>query len=432
MMKFMTRWCLLVCWIAAVDGSALNAAPLRVLAIGDSLTEEYAFELPFSAPDSNPTNANVDNWPDILSTHRAAWLTFGSYSSTVLAWQDLRNGGFEFNYGVPGFTTSDWLAVWQASLFDFLNYLTKNNLIRNLAEVDVVIIFLGGNDLKSNYNGIFHDPSPPALLGQAVTNLASIHDFVRTRAPALPIIIATVPDIGATPDVSAKYTDPTKRLVARARIAAMNASLIAMAAARGATVARIDALTDRVFDQVPLQLNGTPFIYPPNPENSPRPIFCKDGFHPATMAQALIADILVDALNRATGRAIPRLPNREILSPILGLDPDQPYLDWAAGAGGFLANPDGDGAPNLTEYALATSPLRADSPWVFTSTGGLRFSPSIAAQQFATLVVEDSTDLVSWLPVPPPRISVAADGAWEVAPPAAARNFYRMAVTPKP
>ena len=94
-----------------------------------------------------------------------------------------------------------------------------------------------------------------------------------------------------------------------------------MAVSRGATVARIDSLTDRIFDEVPFQLNGTTFIYPPSPENTPRPIFCKDGFHPATMAQTLIADILVDALNRATAGTIPPLPTVKSSALFLALIP---------------------------------------------------------------------------------------------------------------
>jgi hypothetical protein len=49
-----------------------SAAPLRILAIGDSLTEEYHFELTFSAPQSDPANANVMNWPELIGKFRAA------------------------------------------------------------------------------------------------------------------------------------------------------------------------------------------------------------------------------------------------------------------------------------------------------------------------------------------------------------------------
>ncbi len=250
----------------------------------------------------------------------------------------------------------------------------------------------------------------------------------------MPIIIATVPDVGATDKIASKYTDPAKRVIARARIAAMNASIITMAAAnnRRATVARIDSVTDRIFDQVPMNLNGTDFIYPPSPENSPRPVFCKDGFHPATMVQALIADQILAALNLATGRNIPRLPPREILGPVLGLNPDQPYLDWAAGAGGLDQNPDGDGMPNLTEFVLATSPTVAGSPFIFESGGLMRFATSAVGLEFATLTVEESIALTGWLPVPAARVAVGLDGFWQISPSAAARTFYRLAVVPRP
>jgi hypothetical protein len=88
---------LLCCWLATLVRIPLEAAPLRVLAIGDSLTEEYAFELPFSAPDSNPFSANTENWPKILDGHRAVGFTMGSYQSSLLSYPDLRNGGYKYN-----------------------------------------------------------------------------------------------------------------------------------------------------------------------------------------------------------------------------------------------------------------------------------------------------------------------------------------------
>lgn len=426
--------------MAAVLVQMAPAAPLRLLVIGDSLSEEYAFELPFSAPDSNPLVANTRNWPEILATYRAAEVSLGSYNSGLLSYPDLRNGGYKYNYGVPSFKTGDWVAVIQSTFLDTLSpdpvvalrYPTRTALLRHLEEVEVVVIFLGGNDLKGNYTGIFYDPQPPALLTQAVTNLAAIHDFIRSNAPNLPIILATAPDIGATPEVAGKYNDPAQLAVARGRVADMNAALVAMAVGRGATVARVDQLTDRVFDQRPLHLNGTVFSLVPDPANPPLAAFCKDGFHPATMAQALLADILLDALNRATGRTSPRLANREILGPLLGLDPDQPYLDWAGPAGGFAADPDGDGLPNLTEYLLGSSPTAVDHPLRLAGDGTLWFPFSEVGARFASVRVEESGALSSWQAVPAARIAAVPGPAWQIAPSGAARNFYRLAVTPLP
>jgi len=62
----------------------------------------------------------------------------------------------------------------------------------------------------------------------------------------------------------------------------------------------------------------------------------------------------------------------------------------------------------------------------------MRFIPSLTAQNFAALVVEESSILSTWLPVPAARITVAADASWEIAPSGGARDFYRLAVTPRP
>lgn len=428
------------CGLVFLAWMRVEAAPLKVLAIGDSLSEEYNFEQLFSAPDSNPSNPNVMNWPEILADRRATQVSMGSYQSSFFSYPDLRNAGFKYNYGVPGFTSSDWIDVCTSDILDSFSgdlivslwYPTRVSLDDHLDEVDAVVIFLGGNDLKSDYHAIFNDPTPPALLANVVSSVAWIHDYVRTRQADVPIVIATVPDIGATPEVSGKYDDPAKRVVARQRIAAMNADLAAMALARGATVARVDLLTDRIFDQVPLEINGTEFIFAPDPENPPRHLFCKDGFHPATAAQALIADLLADALNRATGAAIPLLANREILGPVLGLDPDQPYLDWAGAAGGMYDNPDGDGLPNLAEFLLDSPPLHAGSPFDFGTGGLMSFSPSADALKFASVTVMQSETLADWTEVPPGRIEVSPSGVWSVIPTTAEKMFYRLSVSPRP
>ena len=434
------RWWIICHWLAILCVQSVIATPLKVLAIGDSLTEEYAFELPFSAPDSDPLDANTKNWLEILSTHRATTFTAGSYNSSLLSYLDLRNGGYQYNYGVPGFRTWDWIAVCNSTLRDVisgdlitsLRYPTRQVLIDHLDNVNTVVIFLGGNDVESVYGATFNDAQTPTLLAKTVTNLAYIHDFVRDHAGNMPIIIATVPDVGATEKIASTYTDPAKRVIARARIAAMNASIITMANSRGATVARIDTVTDRIFDQVPMSLNGTDFIYPPSSENAPRPVFCKDGFHPATLVQALIADEILAALNLATGRNIPRLSNREILGPVLGLNPDQPYVNWAAGVGGFDQNPDGDGLPNFAEFVLATSPTMAGSPFIFETDGRMSFATSAAGLEFASINLEESTTLVDWRPVPISRIAVGSDGVWQISPSGAARTFYRLAAVPRP
>lgn len=411
------------------------------MTIGDSLTEEYRFEAIFSGPQSNPVEANTKNWVELLSARRSADVTFGGYEPSLFQYPDFRDSGYEYNFGVPSFETVTWIDVINSTIFDFisgdvertLRYSTKREVIRQLDEedIDVVVIFLGGNDQYGDYDLIFEEPQTPALLANAVTNIGTIHQFIRSNNPSVPIVICTFPDIGATQEISSAYTDPTLRIRARQRIADANAALIAKAAQLGATVARIDQLTDRIFDEVPFHLNGTVMQYEPHPDNPPDRIFCHDGFHPATMGQALIANLIMDAMNRATGRSMALFSNREILGDILGLNPDQPYLTWAGSAGGMTANPDGDGIQNLVEYVLGTSATMADSPLVFSGNGALTFPTSPVGLRFADLKVMESSTLGNdWQPVPQGRISVA-NGNWTVAPRGTTKNFYRLDATPK-
>ena len=418
-------------------GADANAPPVLLLPIGDSLTEEYRFMPPFSAPESDPFTANTSNWVEILAAHRADEISFGSYDSTPAYYADFRNAGFRYNFGVPGFTTKDWLAVLNAEPFDFsttgiLRTSTRSSLVNRLENADVAMVFLGGNDLKSDYSGIFLNDDPPPLLDAIVSHLAAIHDWVRGREPDIPIFIATVPDIGATPDIAGKpaYADPAMRGRARERIAAMNTRIMAMAAARNAGVVRVDRLTDAVFDRVPFHLNGTEFSMEPDEENPPLHVFTRDGFHPSTVAQAMIANEVLLALGH------PPIPVRELLADILGLDPDQPFHDWAADA---LPQPAGldaatTGIPNLARYLFDLPADDFTRPLAWRNGRFETLAPHPGRLRFADFTAEESTTMNDgqWQPVPDGRLIGHADGSLEIIRSDDAAGFFRLRIAPRP
>jgi len=237
--------------------------------------------------------------------------------------------------------------------------------------------------------------------------------------------------------VLANYNIPANVALARSKISALNTAITTMATGRGATVVPIHQLTDRVFDETPFQLNGTVFQSAPDDENTPDRLFCRDGFHPATALQSQITNLILDGITRATGRPLTQFANREILQNALGLNPDQPYLTWAASytnIGGMTADPDGDGIPNLAEYVLGTSPRASGSPFTFGpgAPGTLRFVPSSVALRFASLTVLESSNLTVWSAVPANRITTDSGGTWIVAPNGQPRNFYRLRAETRP
>ncbi|BCU78318.1 hypothetical protein llg_30330 [Luteolibacter sp. LG18] len=418
--------------------------PLRILSIGDSLTEEYAFELTFSAPDSNQTNANVRNWPELLRIYRPTEASLGPYEPTGFSYADLRNAGHEWNFGIPGMTIRNWVILLgtddpfnppSGEALGYGYYATRSALIDQLPSAEVVVIVLGSNDLKQDYNDIFNGTEPANFYTNITNRLSAIHTWVRQRRPTVPMVIATIPDVGATPVIANTYSDPVRRASARAKIATLNQNIINLAGTKTlTTVARLDQLSDRVFDEIPFQLNGTVFTLAGNPENPPDRVFCKDNFHAATVAQALITNKILGACSTITGRATTPFPNREILQ-ILGLNPDAPYNTWAAtwpGLGAQTADDDRDGIPNLVEYTLGTSPRLTSSPFQFPTPTTLRFGTSSPALRYASLTVTESTNLTAWSPVPTNRITVGVDGTWTIAPSGASKTFYRLTASPLP
>ncbi len=414
-------------WIILFVALLLPArgAALKVLTIGDSLSEEYAFMTPVFS-------INSRNWVELVAQRRDTEVTFGTTTTSLFGYSDWRAWGYRLNYGLPGKKALDWVTILNTRGNIGADAFTRSNLEIDLGLCDVAVIFLGGNDLKDRYDEIFNNTEPTGYLDSIVAHLATIHDWVRTRKPTLPIVIATVPDIGATLSINSTYNDPFRQQRTRQKIAAMNASIRAMAATKGAKVASVDKLTDLIFDVVPFHMNGTPLIATSTSNiNASNYVFCLDGFHPNTSGQALIANEVMLALTQATGRALTTFPNREILTNILSLNADAPYTTWQngyPGLGGTGSDDDQDGIPNLVEYALGTSPKQRSQPMSFLQSPGgtLRFTPSAVGLRYAALTVLESSNLSVWQTVPSNRISTASDGSWNIAPSGLGRGFYKL------
>lgn len=404
--------------VFALDAVPIGATPFRLLAIGDSLSEEYRFEAPFSAPDGNPAVANTRNWVELLHAHRPLDFTMGNYEPSLFNYLDYRNAGYEYNYGVPGFKAERWDHLLLSTPLNILDINTRREVTGDLSTVDAVLIFLGGNDLSLTNTDAQHD-----LIRQSIVR---IHGYIRANAPpGMPIIIATVPDIGSTP--KEKLPDPAQAAAARQRVATLNANIAALGSLPDTHIARIDTLTDRLYDQQPFHINGTLFTYPPDPENPPLHLFCKDGFHPATAAQAIIANEILKAINGFAATTIPLFSNREILADILLQNPDQPLVDYLGGAGD-----DGDGLPGLVEFLIGSDPRQPGSGFTFSPNGTASYTTSATALRFADLSVLQSTTLGDdWIPVPAQNRQTLPDGTVNLIP-SVPKLFYKFAATPKP
>jgi len=447
------------------------ATPLKIVAIGDSLTDGYSevarlSDIPllglfvgnqvYPDPDDPNPNGNLRalNWPELLAVFRASemdfgpageWGDIGEFLGLPVPEGDLRFRGFQRNFGIVGTTTTNWTSLLTSVPFDDgsfpLNLFyddTKTSLTQQLATADVAVIMLGGNDLKNSYSDIFNSADPSSILDPIRARLETIHTWVRNQRSTLPIIVATVPDVGATPNIYQIYNTPSLQASTRANIAAMNQAIITTFEAKSNTaVARVDRLTDLAFDLSPFHLNGTEFTIEGDPYNPPDHLFCKDNFHPATAAQALIANEIIEAINSELPSSVTPFSHRQILESTLLLEPDQPYIDWAAGfslaSDSFDIDSDGDGQPNGIEMLLGTSPISPGSSFAGAWSPGSNLSWSISeeASRYISWTAEESTNLLDWNAVPAERFSLI-DGTATASPAGDDQAFFRIRATPAP
>lgn len=429
----------LLIWIATIGIPLTGAAQeVKLLTIGDSLSEEYAFQTDFAAPDSNPATANVTNWIEFLAANRSADFDFGTYDAAPGGSSGPLDNGYAYNWSVRWFTCFDWV-VTLGSTGGAFGTRVRDGILAQLPDISAVVVMVGMEDLRDDYALIYGTTEPANWFDRRVARILEIRNFVEAEEGAPPVVLCTVPDPGLTPAFTALYPDPLKRAVASAKIALMNNDLKTQAGLAGTPVADIHAVLLEMAVADPFELNLIPFINAGHPENPSDYLYCKDALHPALVASGLVAAEVIEALNQVDGVSIPPLTNREILEAAPGIDPDQPFLDWIAtqdvGAeDGLHDNPDGDSFDNLGEFAFGLSAGTWDQglahDWSGTSGDrfGILWQLAPGAEGFVEIGAERSIDLSTWTPLDPADITYLGSGNWRAAVDSSSPTTFLRAV----
>lgn len=448
----------------------------NVLVIGDSLSKEYEAEFKGLYPD-HPDAWDARNWNEILDARRNAQFDLGSWG----VFADFRLTGHTFNCAKPGGTAREFrnfLRQDQAAE-DEIKASSGGSLIWPffptwldtfddlLADAEKIVLFYGGNDLalgnsdplanpeyngspkqvdyETIYDGGFGDASDPDRLRDSIRkNLRSIVQYLRVPPSGQtqprfrgPIVLVNAPHVGCTPKVIGDTgTDPAKHARCTSMIERLNDELSALAAEFDLGYADVYTLTDKIRRPGDFTIGGIRFNRLPDDDCGPRSLFSGDGFHPNTPAQAKMAQIILSAFRAkypATAGDTPALSDREIIEDILGLALDTGFKEWLtqndvpADRRGPLSDPDGDGVPNVLEFALAGGDPTGgtDPPLTLLvpepSTPGLvmrlDYTPRFESNVYCRLVPQRSTDLLTWTEVPAAQITINPEGTVTVREP---------------
>lgn len=232
-----------ICLATLLSSPAVRAQALWLVVIGDSLSAEYDSITGVPGVD-DPTEYGAISvpgyesmsWVEVLGRLCGSQINLGTFDSNRLGWGCLRFAGYEFNFAVPGFTAGQFEQVVNSSfLTDPQLFLYRQQLAGVLqGQGDAAVIWLGANEFRANYGFLYAGNSPPPLINQLVNELGAVIAFVPAQKPAIKLVIANLPDLGATPTKQADHPDVLKRANATAATVAAGKGIPRGLTSRGA------------------------------------------------------------------------------------------------------------------------------------------------------------------------------------------------------
>jgi phospholipase/lecithinase/hemolysin len=287
--------------LGATGGASLGP----VGALGDSYTDEYRDYF-------GDARVHARNWVEILSATRG--VNFGPYSQRSRGAP--RNSGFAFDWAQGGATSADMV---NSQLPGLAAQVAKG-------QVKTAWIFVGGNDFLYAFSGIItgqvsQTAAVPTLQQTEATlenNFKSAVNTLLAASPSVHLVVSTLPDIGFLP--IARQAEAASPLVApllgvtTQLIQKYNAALV-QDAQGNPRIAVVDlATTTQQFATTPGQVPfGGQTIDLTTPGNDYHHFFLADSIHVGTVAQGLIADAFISAVDTHFSQHVQPLSPTEII-----------------------------------------------------------------------------------------------------------------------
>jgi lysophospholipase L1-like esterase len=298
-------WAVLVAavFVLASSGEALAQITLGVL--GDSLSDEYAYN----------GRSYATNWTEQIATDDG--VNLGALVVSP-ANPSPRNQGYNQNWALSGATSATVLSGGQAS-----------GLAAQIPNaggygIDYAILMIGANDFApgntpydSIYNSTWNSMQISNYVSGVVANISTaLGDILPTGVKA---VVATVPDYGIAPAVQAGYTDPMKRQLVANVLATVNNDIKTLAQSDHIVVADLSGMINAVWGPegsfaTSVNIGNVPInLIQATNATSSQAGFCIDGIHPYTTLQGVMADLLMQALDTGYNAGVPLFSEAQIL-----------------------------------------------------------------------------------------------------------------------
>jgi lysophospholipase L1-like esterase len=302
---------LVIALAAIIPPTTLQAAPVKLGAMGDSLTDEYW---------DSGVATYATNWPGLVVMYRGVNMGPTAVQAGTNTWGSPRNAGYKYNWALSGATSATLLSEGQ------------DTGLQGQAASDGVltaVLAIGSNDFNPEsssayldiYSGIWTSPQIQPYVNQTLTNIETA--LVTVRSAGISVVLATLLDPGSTPAVVSYLSNATDRDRVDAAIQSVNAGLKNLAQKYQVPLMDWHGLEKAILGpntnlhstlklgNVNLNLRGSD----PGPPNSvPTNAFVSDGFHPNTAMQGIFANVVLQALDSGYGAGLALFSEREILS----------------------------------------------------------------------------------------------------------------------